>query len=60
MEITNLSHAEFETLIIRMLKEIIGYCDSIKNTKAEMKVTLMSVKEIYRNLIIFWKRSSKL
>ena len=30
MEISNLSDAEFKTLVIRMLKEIIGYCNRIK------------------------------
>ena len=29
MKITNLSDAEFKTLVIRMLKEITGYCNSI-------------------------------
>ena len=37
MEISNLSDAEFKTLVIRMLKEIIGYCNSMKKTQAEMK-----------------------
>ena len=35
VEISNLSEAEFKTLVIRMLKEIIGYCKSIKKTQAE-------------------------
>ena len=30
MEISNLSDAEFKTLLIRMLKEIIGYSNSTK------------------------------
>ena len=30
MEISNLSDAEFKTLVIRMLKELIGSCNSIK------------------------------
>ena len=34
-EITNLLHAEFKTLVIRMLKEIIGYCNSIKKKERE-------------------------
>ena len=38
-KIANLSNAEFKALVIRMLKELIGYCNSIKNTQAEMKVT---------------------
>ena len=44
MEITNLSDAEFKTLIIRMLKELTGYFNSIK-TLAEMKVTLSKIKK---------------
>ena len=32
MEITNLSDTKFKTLVIRMLKEIIGYCNSIKDS----------------------------
>ena len=30
MEISNLSDAEFKTLVIRMLREIPGYCSSTK------------------------------
>ena len=45
MEIRNLSDAEFKTLVIRMLKELIGYFNSIKNTQAEMKVTLSEIKK---------------
>ena len=45
MEISNLSDAEFKTLVNRMLKELIGYCNSIKKTQAEMKVTLNEKKK---------------
>ena len=45
MEISNLSDAEFKTLVIRMLKEPIGYFNNIKKTLAEMKVTLSEVKK---------------
>ena len=45
MEISNLSDAEFKTLVIRMLKKIIGYCNSIKKTQAEMKVALGEIKK---------------
>ena len=31
MEISNLSDAEFETPVTRMLKKLIGYFNSIKN-----------------------------
>ena len=44
MEISNLSDAEFKTLVIRMLKEIIGYCTNIKKTQAEIKVALGEIK----------------
>ena len=45
MEVTNLSDAEFKTLVIRMLKELIGYSISIKKTQAEIKVTFSEVKK---------------
>ena len=35
MEISNLSDAEFKTLVIGMVKELIGYCNSIKKTQAK-------------------------
>ena len=47
MEISNSTDAEFKTLVIRMLKELIGYFNSIKKTQAEIKVTL---SEINKNL----------
>ena len=45
MEISNLLDAEFKTLVIRMLKELIGYFNSIKKTQAEMKFTLSKIKK---------------
>ena len=41
MEASNLSGAEFKLLVMRMLKELIGYFNCIKKTQEEMKVTLM-------------------
>ena len=41
MEISNLSDAEFKTLIIRMLKELSEDLNSIKNIHSEMKDTLI-------------------
>ena len=41
-EITNLSDAEFKTLVIRMLKELTEYS---KNTREEVKITLSEVKK---------------
>ena len=42
MEIINLSDAEFKTLAIRMLKELIEYSNNIRE---EMKVTLSEIKK---------------
>ena len=46
MEVSNLSDAEFKTLVIRMLKELTEYSNSIKKTQAEMKITLSEIKKI--------------
>ena len=43
-EISNLSDAEFKTLFIRMLKELIEDLNSIKRIQSEMKDTLIKVK----------------
>ena len=45
MEINSLTGAEFKTLVIRMLKELTGYCNSIKKTQAETNVTLGEIKK---------------
>ena len=45
MEISNLSEADFKTLFIRMLKELNEDLNSIKKTKAEMKVILSEIKK---------------
>ena len=45
MEISNLSNAEFKTMIIRMLKKLTGYFNCIKKTQAEMEVVLSEVKK---------------
>ena len=44
MEISNLSDAEFKTLVIRMLKELSGDLNSIKKIQSEMKSTLIEIK----------------
>ena len=44
MEISNLSDAEFKTLVIRMLKEISEDLNSIKNIQSETKDTLIEIK----------------
>ena len=40
MEISNLSDAEFKTLVIRMLKELSEDLSNIKNIQSETKDTL--------------------
>ena len=40
MEISNISDAEFKTLVIRMLKELSEDLSSIKNIQSEMKDVL--------------------
>ena len=44
MKINNLSDTEFKTLVIRMLKELSGYFNSIKKTQAEIKDILTEIK----------------
>ena len=44
MEISNLSDAEFKTLVIRMLEELSGYFNSIKMIQSEKKETLIEIK----------------
>ena len=48
MEINNLSDAEFKTLVVRMLQELIGYFNRIKKTQAAMKFALSEIRKIYR------------
>ena len=45
LEISNITDTEFKTLVIRMLKELMGYFNSIKKTQAEMKVTLSEIRK---------------
>ena len=44
MEISNVSDAEFKTLVIRMLEELSGYFNSIKMIQSEMKEALTEIK----------------
>ena len=44
MEISNLSDAEFKTLVIRMLKELSEDLSSMKNTQSETKGTVTEIK----------------
>ena len=56
MEISNLSDAEFKTLIIRMLNELIRMPNSIKRIQSEMKDTLIEIKN---NLLVITSRVGK-
>ena len=44
MEISNVSGAEFKTLVIRMLKELSEDLNSTKKIQSEMKGTLIEIK----------------
>ena len=44
MEISNLSDAEFRTLVIRMLREFSEDLNSIKKIQSEMKDILIEIK----------------
>ena len=44
MEVSNLSDAEFKTLVIRMLKELSEHFNSIKRIQSEMKEILIEIK----------------
>ena len=44
MEISNLSDADFRSLVIRILKELSKELSSIKKTQSEMKDTLIGIK----------------
>ena len=44
MEISNLSDAEFETLGLRMLKELSEDLSSMKRIQSEMKDSLIEIK----------------
>ena len=45
MEISNLSNAEFTTLVIRMLKELSEELNSIKKIESVTKDTLIEIKD---------------
>ena len=47
MEISNISHAEFKTLVIRMLKELSEDLGSIKKIQSETKDTLTEICLLY-------------
>ena len=48
MEISNLSHAEFKILAVRMLKELSEDLNSIKKIQSEMKDSLIEIKKNFK------------
>ena len=50
VEISNLSDAEFKTMFIRMLKDLIRYFNSIKMIQTEMKVKLHEIKKTLQRI----------
>ena len=54
MEISNLSDAEFKTLVIKMLTELSEDLNSIKMVQSETKDTL--IKVIYRETTVAWMK----
>ena len=45
MYISNLSNAEFKTLVIRIVKELNGHFSNIKKAQAEMKAVWSEIKK---------------
>ena len=56
MEINNLLNEEFKTLFIRMLKELSEDFSSIKMTQSGTKVTLIEIKNMYRETTVEWMK----
>ena len=56
MEISNLSDAEFKTLVIRVFKELSEDLSSMKKTQSETKGTLIEIKTIYRKTTVEWMK----
>ena len=51
MEVSNLTDAEFKTLVIRMLKELSEDLNSIKKIQSETKDTLIEIR-FYRETTV--------
>ena len=52
MEKSNLSEAEFKTLVIRRFKELSEDLKSIKSIQSEIKDTLIEIKNNYRETTV--------
>ena len=50
MEISNLSDADFKTLVIRMLRELSEDLHNIKKIQSEMKDTLIKIKNNFQGI----------
>ena len=55
-EITNLSDAEFKTLVIRMLTELSENLNSLKEIQSETKDILVKIKNSYRKSTVEWMK----
>ena len=49
MEISNLSDAEFKTLVIKIHRELIGYFNSIKKTQENTGYTRLNKEKFTKN-----------
>ena len=56
MEINNLSDAEFKTLFIKMLKDLIEDLSTIKNIQSETKDTLVEIKNNLQGNNVEWMK----
>ena len=56
-EIANLSDVQFKTLVIKMLRKLTGYFNSIKRTQAAMKVALCEIKKNLQGTNSEWKET---
>ena len=56
MEISNLSDAEFKTLVIRMFKDFRQDVSSINKTLLETKFPIIEIKNYLQGNIVEWKK----
>ena len=56
MDISNLSDAEFKTLVVRMLKELGEHLNSIKKDPVRNEGPLIEVRTIYRETTVEWMK----
>ena len=56
MDISNLSDAGFKTLVIRMLKELGEYLNSMKKIQSVMEDTLTEIKNNLQGRTVEWMK----